>query len=97
MANIRLDWSASPPEFQVIEYVVYHNRPGATDFSIGGTPQTFMIVYPDQLGYEPGDSIELHVKAVNATGEQSSNHVTVRIPLPLPCPPPITDLVATLV
>jgi len=98
MKNVSLTWSASPASEQVTQYNIYHALSGGQKVLLTGTAQNIAIVYPDQLGYTPGQVIDFHVAAVNATGEGAlSNIATVQLPAFLALPSAITDLVAVLV
>lgn len=98
MKNIQAVWDPAPPDQQVTSYNIYHNKPGNQPILLAATTQTISILYPEQLGYEPGDTVEVSVAAVNASGEGPHQHTQkVTLPTALALPTEVAGLVLTLV
>lgn len=98
MKNIQATWDVSPSDQQVTSYNVYHSKVGATPKLLAGTTQNVSILYPAQLGYQAGDTVQVSIAAVNATGEGPHMNVAqVTLPTELALPSEVTGLVLTLV
>lgn len=96
--NILLSWDAPVDTTGVTGYRVYHGKTPDGLTLLAGIDTSPMVVYPDQLGFSPGDTVYLAVATVNPTGESEqvlANAVILPVPLPLPLPP--RNVVAVLV
>lgn len=98
MKNIQAAWPDSPTEQKVTSYNVYHNKPGQPPQPLYSTVQTTTIIYPDQLGYVEGDTVQISYAPVNATGEALLLRTEqVTLPEELDLPAQGASLVLTLV
>lgn len=98
MRNIQAVWDPAPPDQQVTSYNIYHNKPGEQPILLAGTTQVISILYPEQLGYKPGDTVQVSVAAVNSAG-QGPHKGTAQVTLPTEpaLPTEVTGLALTLV
>lgn len=97
MKNIQAVWDESPAEQKVTGYNIYHAKAGEPHKLLAGTKQTITIIYPGQLGYVDGDTVEIAIAAVNETSESPHTIASVTLPVPIPAPTAVTGLVITLV
>lgn len=100
MKNVKLNWSPVDPKFQVANYNVYHGKSPDTLAFFTGINQAPITLYPDQLGYEPGDTLYAAVSAINRRGEGVKTQ-TLSVLLPvvveLELPPPPDNFTIELV
>lgn len=97
MKNIQANWNESPAEQKVTGYNIYHAKAGEPHKLLAQTAQNLTIIYPDQLGYVEGDTVEIAIAAVNETGEAPHTTASVALPVPIPAPTAVTGLTLTLV
>lgn len=96
--NVFANWDASPAEFEVTGYKVYHGKSADSLQYLSDIASPGTVLYTDQLGYVSGDTMFIAVSAVNATGEGPKSAVqSVVLPVPLPLPPAPTGLTLALV
>lgn len=101
MTDIQAAWPPSPAEQQVTQYNVYHSFVGGTPVLLTSTTSPSFLVVTQPLGYAPGDTVQIHVSPVNATGEgplySSQISLPIEEPPPLPLPTQISNLQLSLV